>query len=129
MESLLHSRTTTAVMWAAQIVTAAILLMTSISKLTSSSEAIALFKLLGVEPWGRFALGSAELVTATMLLWPQTAGFGGLVGLGLMTGAIATHLFRIGVMYNGDASLFAMALTVLSCSAITAYLRRPRRSE
>ena len=120
------SRATTIIAWIAQVLAAAILITAASSKLTSAPDAIALFSTLGVEPWGRFALGSVELLTAALLLFPRTAGIGGLFGIVLMTGAIATHLFKIGVMYGGDPSLFIMAVLVFLSSAITVYLRRPR---
>jgi hypothetical protein len=110
--------------WAAQILAAAILLMAGISKLAASADAVALFTRLGVEPWGRLVLGPIEVLTALLLLWPRTAVVGGLLGLVLMVGATATHLFKIGIVYNGDASLFLMAVVVLVASGTTVYLRR-----
>ena len=115
-----------ALTWLAQVVAAAILGMASLAKLTSAPDAVALFTLLGVEPWGRFLLGSVELLTALLLLWPKSAVVGGGLGVVLMLGAIATHLFRIGITYGGDASLFLMATIVLLASAATVTLRRGR---
>ncbi len=109
------SRPWTVVAWVAQIVAAAILLMVATTRLTSAPDAVALFTTLGVEPWGRLALGVTELAT-------------GLLGLVLMTGAIGIHLFKIGIMYHGDPSLFVMALLVLVGSGTTAYLYRFRPS-
>ena len=118
------ARTTAVLTWVAQLVAAAILGMAATSKLTGASDAIALFTLLGVEPWGRLTLGSAELGTALLLLWPRTALLGGFLGTTLMLGAIATHLFRIGISYGGDPSLFLTACLVLAASVVTILLRR-----
>lgn len=100
--------------------------MAAFAKLTSASDAVALFTLLGVEPWGRFLLGSVELLTVLLLLWPKSAVIGGLIGTALMIGAIGTHLFRIGITYGGDPSLFVMACVVLLASGATVLLARAR---
>ena len=124
MTASLSPKALTVTTWAAQILAAAILLMAGISKLVASADAVALFTRLGVEPWGRLVLGPIEVLTALLLLWPRTAVVGGLLGLVLMVGATATHLFKIGIVYNGDASLFLMAVVVLVASGTTVYLRR-----
>ena len=110
--------------WVAQLLAAGIFVMTSLAKLTASTDAVALFTTLGVEPWGRVALGILELLTGLLLVWPRTAPLGGLIALGIMMGAIATHLLKIGVLYNGDPSLFIMALVEFAAAAVVVYLRR-----
>src|SRR6266850_6319646 len=104
------SRPLTITVWLAQLVAAVILGSAGLGKLTGNHDAVVLFTTLGVEPWGRVTLGTVEVATALLLLWPRTAGWAALLAMVLMTGAIATHLFKIGVVYNGDASLFVMAL-------------------
>jgi len=120
------SKARAALTWLPQVVAAVILGMAGLSKLTSAPDAVALFTLLGVEPWGRFLLGATELLAAVLLLWPPSAVLGGGLGVVLMLGAIATHVFRIGIAYGGDPSLFLMAVTVLVCSVATVALRRRR---
>ena len=110
--------------WVARLVAAAILVMAGMAKLTGNADSVALFTLLGAEPWGRFLLGTVELTTVILLLWPRTAWVGGTLALGLMTGAILTHLLKIGVTYGGDPSLFLMALLTFTAAAITTYLHR-----
>jgi putative oxidoreductase len=112
--------------WLAQVVAAAVLGMAAISKLASAPDAVALFSVLGAEPWGRFLLGTVELLTALLLLWPRSAVAGGALGVVLMMGAIGTHVFKIGITYGGDPSLFLMACVVLLSSAATVVLRRGR---
>jgi putative oxidoreductase len=121
---LLSPRARTGLSWLAQLVAAAILGMAGLSKLSSAPDSVALFTRLGVEPWGRYLLGAVELLTALLLLWPKSAVVGGVLGMVLMLGAIATHLFRIGITYGGDPSLFLMATVVLLASAATITLRR-----
>ena len=117
-------RARTAFAWAAQLVAAAILGMAGLSKLAGTADSVALFTLLGTEPWGRIGVGSLEVLATLLLLWPRTAMVGGAVGAVLMIGAIGTHLLKIGVTYGGDPSLFIMAWTVLVASVVTIGLRR-----
>lgn len=121
---MLSSRAKVVLTWLAQLVAALILVMAGISKVTGAPESMVLFTLLGVEPWGRLALGTVELATAALILWPRTAYFGGMLGATLMTGAIGTHLFKIGITYGGGPSLFIMASVVLLASVATILLRR-----
>ncbi|MGH7702083.1 MAG: DoxX family protein [Gemmatimonadales bacterium] len=124
MNPLSPSKAARVASWAARLIAAAILTIASLAKLTGAADSVALFSLLGVEPWGRLLLGAIELPTALLLLWPRTAGLGGLLALGLMTGAILTHLLKIGVSYGGDPSLFLMALSTFTAAAATVYLHR-----
>jgi len=117
-------RTRTVLSWVAQLVAAAILGMAGVSKLTGAADSVALFTLLGAEPTGRLALGSVELVATLLLLWPARAVIGASLGAFLMVGAIGTHLFRIGINYGGDPSLFIMACVVLISCGATIGLRR-----
>ena len=83
-----------------------------------------LFTLLGAEPWGRILVGTLELVATLLLLWPRTALFGGGLGVLLMLGAIATHLFKVGIADEGDPTFFILACVVLVASAATIVLRK-----
>ena len=112
------------VAWAAQLLAAGILAMASFMKLSGSADSVQLFTTLGVEPWGRWAVGLTELTATVLLVRPRTAVIGGMVGLVLMIGAIAAHLFRLGIVYNGEPSLFVMALMVLAASGVVVLLRR-----
>ncbi len=110
--------------WIAQVVAAGILAIAAVGKITSHPDSIALFTTLGVEPWGRWAVGVAELGAIVLLLGPRTAAIGGALAAGLMVGALGSHVTKLGISYGGDASLFGMALVVLAASGTVAYLRR-----
>jgi hypothetical protein len=127
MTSSATGRSRTIVTWAAQLLAAGILGMASVMKLTGNPDSVALFALLGAEPWGRWAVGLAELSAVGLLLRPKTAVAGGTIGIVLMLGAIGAHLTRLGIAYNGDPSLFVMALLVLAASVTVVVLRRPAR--
>ena len=82
---------------ALRIAGAAILLQTLYFKFTGHPESVILFTKLGVEPWGRIGTGFFELITGLLLLITPTVFFGAMIGVGLMFGAIGSHLFVIGI--------------------------------
>ncbi len=113
----------TIIFWGARIIAALILLQTLYFKFTGHPESVALFSKLGVEPWGRIATGVFELIAGVLLLLPATAFFGGLLGVGLMFGAIGSHLFVIGIESQGDGGyLFMLAILVLVLSSVVVWM-------
>jgi putative oxidoreductase len=111
--------------WACQIAAAAILGQTLFFKFTGAAESRWIFSRLGVEPWGRIATGVAELVAALLLLHPRTAALGALTALGVIAGAIASHLFVLGIDVQGDGGLlFTLACVTFACAAVVLWLRR-----
>ncbi len=113
--------------WVFQIVAAVILLQTLFFKFTAAPESVYIFSTLGVEPWGRIATAVAELVAGVMLLVPRTAALGAVFSLGIISGAIMSHLTVLGIALTavGDnGTLFALALVVFVSSAIVAFIRR-----
>jgi hypothetical protein len=108
-----------------QLVGAGILLQTLFFKFTGAEESVYIFSTLGVEPWGRLASGVAELVAAALLLYPSTAAFGALIAMGVMAGALLSHVTILGIAVRGDGGLlFALALVVFTASAVVLFLRR-----
>ena len=102
-----------AVTWLLRIVAAVILLQTLYFKFTGHPESVALFTKLGVEPWGRIGTGVIELVAGILLLLPATVFIGAFLGIGLMSGAILSHLTVIGISSGDDGGqLFIMAILV-----------------
>lgn len=105
--------------WLLRIVAATILLQTLYFKFTGHPESVALFTKLGVEPWGRIGTGVIELIASALLLIPSTVFVGAFLGVGLMAGAIISHLTVIGIESKGDGGqLFLLAITVLVCCII-----------
>jgi hypothetical protein len=108
-----------------QVVAAGILLQTLFFKFTAAEESVYIFSTLGIEPWGRIASGVAELVAAALLLYPATAAFGAAFAMGVMAGAIVSHLSILGIEVRDDGGLlFALALTVFAASGVVLVLRR-----
>ncbi len=111
--------------WALRIVAAVILLQTLYFKFTAHPESVELFTKLGVEPWGRIGTGVIELIAGILLLLPSTAWLGALLGVGLMSGAIMSHILVIGIESKGDGGqLFLLAITVMICCLLTLLLQR-----
>ena len=111
--------------WALQIVVSVILLQTLFFKFTGAPESVYIFSTLGAEPWGRIGSGVVELFAAILLLVPATIAIGAVLSLGVMVGAIMSHLTVLGIEVQGDGGLlFALALTVFVGSAVVLVLRR-----
>ena len=115
----------TSVSWFLQIVTAAILFQTLFFKFTGAEESRYIFQTLGIEPWGRIVSGVAELIAVVLLLIPRMVTLGALLSLGVISGAIASHLTKLGIVVREDGGLlFILAVTVFMCSALILVLRR-----
>lgn len=101
---------------AARCLAAFIMLQTLYFKFSGAQESIYIFSALGIEPWGRYATGIAELVASLLLLWLRTAWMGGILAIGIMTGALFSHLFVLGLeVQNDGGQLFIYALLVWLC--------------
>ena len=116
-----------ALSWVLQTVVAVILLQTLFFKFTGAPESVHIFSKLGAEPWGRIASGVFELIAAALLLFPRTVVAGAVLSLGVIGGAIFSHLTVLGVALTevGDhGELFALALVVFAGSAAVLFIRR-----
>lgn len=111
--------------WACRIVAAIILLQTLFFKFTAAPESVYIFTRVHAEPWGRIGSGVLELISAVLLLIPRTVWAGALLALGVMAGAIFSHLTILGIEVMGDGGLlFALALLVFTTSALALVLHR-----
>lgn len=114
----------TTLSWVLQLSVAVILLQTLFFKFTGAEESVFIFSTLGVEPWGRYASGVVELVAAALLLIPGFAAYGALLSLGVISGAIVSHLTVLGIEVRGDGGLlFVLAMIVFICSLAILALR------
>jgi hypothetical protein len=119
------SRTQLGLSWALQLAAAGILLQTLFFKFTGAEESVYIFTTLGAEPWGRIGSGIVELIASVLLLVPATASLGAVMALGVMAGAILSHLTVLGIEVKGDGGLlFGLALIVFASSAIVLAIRR-----
>ena len=121
------SKTLNITSWILRAVTAVILLQTLFFKFTGARESVYIFSTLGLEPWGRIGSGVAELIAAVLMLWPGSVVLGAMLSLGVITGAIVSHLTKLGIALPavGDrGELFALAVTVFLCSAAVLIIHR-----
>lgn len=118
--------------WLMQLMVAGILLQTLFFKFTGADESVYIFSTVGrfvhvpgVEPWGRIGSGVIELVASVLLLVPPTAAVGALVAIGVLGGAILSHLFILGIDVQGDGGLlFGLALAAFAGSFVVLVIRR-----
>ena len=111
--------------WVLRITAAVILLQTLFFKFTAAPESIYIFTKVGAEPWGRIGSGVVELIAAILILTPRFTWLGSLLALGMMAGAILSHLTVLGIEVQGDKGLlFVLALIVFVCSTANLLLHR-----
>lgn len=100
--------------WILRLTVAIILLQTLYFKFTAHPDSVHIFSALGVEPWGRIGLGIIELITAILILVPKTKIIGMVNSLGIIVGAVASHILVLGINVSNDGGgLFTLAIVVL----------------
>ncbi len=79
--------------------------------------------------YGAYIIGSSELIAVILVLMPSKRGLGGLLAMGIMTGAIFFHLVsplgtEVHYIENGvemvESQLFYMAIIAWVCGAYLA---------
>jgi hypothetical protein len=119
------TKTEGAVSWICRIVAAVILLQTLFFKFSAAPESVYIFNKVGLGDAGRIGSGVAELIAAILLFVPGCAWLGALLALGVIGGAIMSHLTVLGIDVMGDGGLlFGLALVVAGCSAVLLFLHR-----
>ncbi len=111
--------------WILRIAAAGILLQTLYFKFTAAPESVYIFSTLGIEPYGRIGSGIAELIASVLILIPRTTLLGAILGMGVMVGAILSHLLFLGIEVQSDGgTLFVLALITFICCALLFFLNR-----
>jgi len=125
--------------WVVRVIAAVIFLFPvgAIPKLMGDPYAVELFNQLGAGDAGRYGVASMELLAAILLIVPKTVVYGGILGVFIMLGAIASHLFKLGVVVhfttvpgaspeNPEANpmLFGLAIVNLIMCSATVFLNR-----
>lgn len=90
---------------ALRILVAVILIQTLRFKFLAHPDSVYIFETIGLEPFGRIAIGVIELVAGILLLIPKTVWAGALLTLGVIGGAIFMHLTQLGIDVKGDNGL------------------------
>ena len=111
----------------AAIVAAIIMLQTLYFKFTEQPESVYIFSKLGIEPYGRIGSGVFELIASILILLPKTRVYGSILGLGVISGAIFSHLFVLGIEVQDDGgTLFMLALAVFVCCLYILIIEREK---
>jgi hypothetical protein len=111
--------------WILRLTAAVILAQTLWFKFTAAPASVYIFDKVGLGAPGRIGSGIAELIAAILLVIPRTAWLGAVIALGVMGGAIMSHLTVLGiVIMNDHGELFGLALTVAAFSAAVLFLHR-----
>jgi hypothetical protein len=109
------------------VAAALILLQTLFFKFTGAPESVYIFNELGIEPYGRIGTGILELIAAGLLLFKRTSLFGSILGLGIISGAILSHLFVLGIEVQNDGGLlFGLAILVFILLTINLTLQQEK---
>ena len=106
-------------LWVLQIAAAGMFLMVGFLKLSGDPQLVGLFKAIGLGQWFRYLTGTLEVAGAFLLLIPRTSGLGALMLVGVMIGAVMTHVFIV-----GGSPLMAIILLVVT--GVVAWGRRQR---
>lgn len=111
--------------WILQLIVAAILFQTLFFKFTAAEESVYIFQTLGLEPWGRIGSGIVELVAVILLMYPKTIPLGAILTVGVISGAIFSHLTKLGIVVKNDGGLlFILAMVCLLGSLAILFIRR-----
>jgi hypothetical protein len=118
-------KTKNIISWVLRLTVAIILLQTLYFKFTAHPDSVHIFSALGIEPWGRIGLGIVELITALLILTPKTKIIGMINSLGIIIGAVFSHLLVLGVTVGNDGgSLFTLAIIVFIASTLFLILHK-----
>lgn len=105
-----------------RLAVAIILIQTLRFKFTAHPDSVYIFSQVGLEPYGRIAIGVLELIAGILLLIPKTVWAGATLTLGVISGAIVMHLTQLGIQVNNDGGvLFSTAVVTFILSAIILY--------
>lgn len=113
------------VSWLLRLAAAVVLLQTLFFKFTAAPESVYIFTKVGLEPWGPIGSEVIELIAAILLLTPRFTWLGSVPAMGIMAGAIFSHLPLLGIEVRGDKGLLlALAVIVFVAATINLLLHR-----
>lgn len=110
-----------------KLIAAFIMLQTLFFKFTGAQESIDLFtKIAGDnEAYMRVGTGVFELIASILLFIPKKTWLGALLTIGLMGGAIMSHLTILGIEHNEDGgTLFISAIVTFISGVILLIFNR-----
>ena len=107
-----------------KIIGAIIMFQTLFYKFPGAQESVDLFtKLVGEnEAYMRIGTGILELLATILLFIPRATWLGALLTIGLMSGAILSHLTILGIEHNNDGGLLFISAIITLISGIVVLL-------
>ena len=115
-------RSTSTLLWAAQIPLATLFVVVAVPKLTGSQQAVQEFGLIGAGQWLRYFVGTAELAGAIGLLTPWLAG---VAAAGLAANMAGATIINATVLHNTTyGGMVWVTLVLCAVFALLAYARR-----
>ncbi len=103
------------VLWVPQVLLAAFLLIASgLPKLVGQADAVETFDLIGWGQWFRYVTGIVEVSGAIGLLVPRLAGLAATGLIGLMAGAVTTHLLVLDPAWSLMPAAFAVIFAAIA---------------
>ena len=115
----MSDKTKNTIGWNAQVLMIAGFAFFAFTKLTGSPEVVANFERWGYPHGFVYLIGAVEALGVLLLLSPRTAGYGAILLIGTMVGAVATHLM------NGEAAYIGMPLLFTAILAAILWARTP----
>ena len=99
--------------WILRLIITGIMFQTLFFKFSGAPESVYIFSTLKVEPWGRWFAGLSELIAGILILIPATSVFGAIFVFSIISGALLSHLFLLGIIVQNDGGLlFGLAMIV-----------------
>lgn len=112
--------------WSAQIIASLIFLQAAYFKFTGSPGAVYVYSLLGLDPLGRYLVGSLNILAAVSLLIPMTALYGAALAIITVVPGIIIKAFRVGFVVEDDKGLsFGLDISVLVMCTLVLIARWP----
>ncbi len=84
---------------------------------TTHPQSVKRFTEIGMEPNGRIGSGVMELISAILIRIPGFTGYGAILGLMMMAGALYFHPTELGINFDGDPILFIYSVITFVCCA------------
>ncbi|MBY0414291.1 MAG: DoxX family protein, partial [Bdellovibrionales bacterium] len=102
--------------WIIRLILSIIFTLAAYLKFSGSHDMILMFNIIGVGQWFRLVTGAIELLGAIFLMIPKLTGFGSVLIMGVMAGAIAAHLYIIGGSFTFPLALLLTSMLELFIS-------------
>lgn len=96
-----------------RLIVAIILAQTLPFKFSGSEESVWIFTQINMEPWGRYLIGTIELIS-TFLLITNFYIVGAIISLSIISAANFLHFTKLGFIVNNDGgTLFILSIVVI----------------